>query len=181
MYFNKDKLTGLYQEDYFKFRLEEETLRNLRYKRDMTLLLIEIEFSHFNKDYDLRWGFAYTILRQLGKFVREAVRRIDIAGRLTGDCFAVILPETPEEGAMILAERIRKMVEEHTFRGNNEVPDIRVAVNVGVVSFPKHGKTSDELLAMAQRAVVMARDEGGNKVKLFPEVLYSHDETVPED
>jgi diguanylate cyclase (GGDEF)-like protein len=172
MYFNKDKLTGLYQEDYFKFRLEEEVLRNKRYKRDMTLILMEVEYNHFIKNYDLRWGFAYTILRQLGKFVREAVRRIDIAGRLSGDCFAIVLPETPEEGAMILAERIRMKVEEHLFKGNSEVPEIKVAVNMGVAVFPFHGKDSDEMLSVAHRALIMAREEGGNMVKLYPEILY---------
>jgi diguanylate cyclase (GGDEF)-like protein len=172
MYLNKDKLTGLYQEEYFKFRLEEEALRNFRYKRSMTLILIEVAFTHFVKNYDLRWGFAYTILRQLGKFIRDSIRRIDIAGRLSGDQFAIILPETPEEGAMILAERIRKLVENHIFKGNNEVPDIKVAVNVGVAVFPKHGKNSDELLTTAQRSLVLARDEGGNLVKLYPEIIY---------
>jgi diguanylate cyclase (GGDEF)-like protein len=172
MYLNKDKLTGLYQEEYFRFRLEEEAMRNFRYKRSMTLILIEVAFTHFVKNYDLRWGFAYTILRQLGKFIRDTIRRIDIAGRLSGDQFAIILPETPEEGALILAERIRKLVENHIFKGNNEVPDIKVAVNIGVTVFPKHGKNADELLTTAQRSLVMARDEGGNLVKLYPEIIY---------
>lgn len=175
MYFNKDKLTGLYQEEYFKFRLEEEVIRNSRYKRDMSLILIEVDYGFFVKDTDLRLGFAYTILRQLGKFVRESIRRIDIAGRLSGDCFGLILPETPRNGALVLAERIRKTVEEYTFKGNVEIPEIKVAVNVGVAVFPDHGKNSDELLAMAQRSLVMARDSGGNMVKLYPEVLYTRD------
>jgi diguanylate cyclase (GGDEF)-like protein len=175
MYFNKDKLTGLYQEEYFKFRLEEEVIRNQRYKRDMSLLLIEVDYSYFIKDNDLRLGFAYTILRQLGKFVRESIRRIDIAGRLSGDCFGIILPETPKVGAMILAERIRKTVEDYVFKGSTEIPEIKVAINVGVAVFPDHGKNSDEILAMAMRALVMARDAGSNLVRLYPEVLYAQE------
>lgn len=176
MFFNRDKLTGLYQEEYFKFRLEEEVMRNFRYKRDMALLLVEVDYSYFIKDNDLRLGFAYSILRQLGKFVREMIRRIDIAGRLSGDCFAIILPETPQEGALILADRIRQRVEEFEFSGNQEIPVIKVAVNIGVAVFPDHGRTSDEILTIAQRALVMAREAGGNLVKLYPEVLYTKDQ-----
>ncbi|MDQ7824820.1 MAG: GGDEF domain-containing protein [Candidatus Eremiobacteraeota bacterium] len=175
MYFNRDKLTGLYQEDYFKFRLEEEVIRNLRYKRDMTLIFLEVDFNYFVKDIDLRSGFSYSILRQIGKFVRDSIRRIDIAGRLGGDCFAVILPETPEEGALVLAERMRKLVEAFVFKGSPEAPELKVAVNVGIVAFPRHGKSPEELLSVVQRALLMAREEGGNMVKIYPEALYEEE------
>lgn len=178
MFFNKDKLTGLYQEDYFKFRLDEELLRNIRYKRDVTLLLIEVDFSYFVKNYDLRWGFAYTILRQLGKFIRDSIRRIDIAGRMTGDCFAIILPETHEEGAVILAERIRKLVEEYKFKGNNEVPDINVAINIGVAVFPRHGTTADDLLGTANKALALAKQSGGNLVKVYPDAILQEESSA---
>ncbi len=77
---------------------------------------------------------------------------------------------------MILAERIRKTVEDFVFKGSAEIPEIKVAINVGVAVFPDHGKNSDEMLSMAQRSLVMARDQGGNMVKLYPDVLYAREQ-----
>ena len=69
-------------------------------------------------------------------------------------------------------ERLRKAVEDYEFLGEDLGTRVRVAINVGMASFPEHGITVEELLSSAHRALALARREGGNKAVLFPEKLY---------
>lgn len=161
-----DKLTGLYNRKYFEGRLEEEISRSGRYKRPLTVLLFEIDYNHFITDYDIKWGMSYTLLKQFGAFILKTYRNVDLAGRYQGDIFAVILPETPQEGALIAAERLRTAVEKRIFIGDNKLPEIKIAINVGVVVYPQNGLTASELITAAQKALLEAKNSGGNKVAL---------------
>ena len=158
-----DKLTGLYNKKYFEKRLKQEISRSQRYKRPLSLLLFEIDYNYFVKDYDVKWGITYTILKQFGALILKMYRDIDLAGRYEGESFIVILPETPPEGALAAAERLRKAVEEHTFKGDAHIPQIKIAINVGIVSYPENGKSIDELVAAAQDAIADSRNAGSNK------------------
>ncbi|MFH1454179.1 MAG: GGDEF domain-containing protein [Armatimonadota bacterium] len=161
-----DKLTGLYNKKYFEKRLTNELERAKRYKRPLALLLFELDYNYFIKDYDVKWGVSYSILKQFGALILKIYRTVDLAGRYGGETFIAILPETPLEGARIAGERLRKAVEEHTFIGTANVPEIKVAINVGVVSYPECGSTIDELISAGHDAILGAKDSGGNKVVL---------------
>lgn len=172
---NVDKLTGLYTQQYFETRLEEELARTNRYKRPLSLLLFEINYDYFKPNHNVRWAMVYTILKQFGALLLRSIRNVDIAGRYGGEMFAVILPETPADGGRIVAERIRKAVEEYSFLGDNLKKDIKIAVNGGYASFPIYGKTAGELISSAQQGLIIARNEGGNKVMPCPKKLYNED------
>jgi len=167
-----DKLTGLYQEKYFTLRVEEEIARSTRYKRPLTLLCLTIDYDHFIKDYDIRWTMSYSIIKQFGALLARTSRNVDLPGRFSGDSFMLLLPETGEEGARIAAERLRQRVEQHVFIGDEQVPEVHVAVSVGVAVFPQHGKTTDELYSGARKAMLTARQRGGNCVELCPHVIH---------
>lgn len=171
-----DKLTGLYQEKYFLFRLGEELSRSARYKRPLTLLCVSIDYDFFVKDYDIRWAMSYTIFKQFGALMGRTYRNVDLAGRTAGDSFLILLPETGDEGALIAAERLRKKVEGHEFIGDNQLPRVRVAVSVGVAVFPQHGKSADELFSGARKAMLTAVQAGGNRVEMCPHVIYDGSE-----
>lgn len=159
-----DKLTGLYNKKYFEKRLISELARAQRYKRPLSLLLFEIDYNYFVKEYDIKWGMSYSLLKQFGALILKIYRNVDIAGRYEGEMFITILPETPTEGGAMAGERLRKAVEEHTFIGDTHAPQIKIAINVGVVSYPQNGKDIEELVSAANDAVLEARKEGGNKV-----------------
>ncbi len=178
---NIDKLTGLYTQKYFEERLKEELARSRRYKRPLTLLMFEIDYEHFMPEYNVRWAMVYTILKQFGSLLLSQLRNVDIAGRYGGEMFTIMLPETPLEGGKTAAERIRKVVEEHSFLGDNIVKRVKIALNGGVASFPIHGKTPEELLSSAHQGLLMARNQGGNKVVVCPITLYDETgEVIPE-
>lgn len=168
----KDKLTGLYDEKHFAVRMKEELDRAARYKRPLTVILFEINYNYFIKDYDIRWGMSYTLFKQFGALINKIYRNVDLAGRYKGEYFAVVLPETPEEGALIAAERLRKAVEEHEFLGDEKLPKVKIALNIGVAIFPKHGKSVSELITSAQQALLISKEKGGNVVTTSGRILY---------
>lgn len=173
---HRDKLTGLYEQEYFEARLGEEVRRTIRYKRPLSLLMMEIDFYFYSPKTDIKWAFSYMIFKQFGSLLLRSFRTVDIAGRYEGEFFVVFLPETDEEHSLLAAERFRKIVEEHTFLGDAKVPQIKVAVNIGVSVFSKHGKLPQELLSSAHRAMLEARSAGGNRVVLFPYEIHSHED-----
>lgn len=166
-----DKLTGLYNKKYFEKRLINELERAKRYKRPLSLLLFEIDYNYFIKDYDVKWGISYSILKQFGALILKIYRNVDLAGRYEGEMFIAILPETPIEGAAVAGERLRKAVEDHVFIGDNRMPKIKIALNVGVVTYPKNGINIEELVSAAYDAVLEARAQGSNKVIVSKRVI----------
>jgi len=144
----------------------------MRYRRPLTVLLIEVDFEHFSPGQNVKWGMAYTIYKQLGPLFMRQLRKVDLAARMGGEQFALLLPETGLAGAQIAGERIRKAVETHEFIGEDVSSRVRVAINVGMATFPDHGTGSDELMATAQKALLLARRDGGNLALVYPERLH---------
>lgn len=171
-----DRLTGLFVKKEFEVRLSHEVPRALRYRRPLTLLIVEVDFEHFEKERNLRATMSYTIFKQLGPIIHRQLRTVDYGGRISGDLFAALLPETGAEGAVVAGERLRKMVEDYEFLGEDLGTRVRVAINVGMASFPEHGLNVEELTSSAHRALAHARREGGNRAVLYPEKLYDADE-----
>lgn len=167
-----DKLTGLLLKKEYETRLLHEVQRAMRYRRPLTLMVMEIEWGFFEKEVNLRTAMPYTIFKQLGPLILRQLRTVDFAGRITGEIFSAMMPETPLAGAFIAADRLRQAVEEYEFIGDNLERRFRVALNVGVASFPEHGINSDELMGSANKALLMARRDGGNKTSVYPEELY---------
>ncbi len=170
-----DKLTGLYVQHYFEKRMDEELARTLRYKRPLTILMFEINYNYFMPDFNIRWAMVYTVLKQFGSVLLKQLRNVDLAGRYGGDQFMVLLPETPVDGGMIAADRIRKHVEEHTFIGDNVLKNIHIAIDGGMATCPIHGKTRQELVSSAHQGLLIARNRGGNKIIPCPHELYDQE------
>ena len=92
------------------------------------------------------------------------MRETDIIGRYGGDEFVVILPETPLSGAMVIAERIRKKVEDYEFIAQNV--NIRMTVSLGVENCPKHTLTAEGLIKKADAAMYRAKELSRNSIKV---------------
>jgi len=123
-----DKLTGLLAKKEFEEQLQHEVQRAMRYRRPLTLLIAEVDFEHFEAELNIRTSMPYTILKQVGAIIQKHLRTVDMAGRVAGETFAMMLPETPLDGAKVAAERLRMSVESHEFLGDNVERRLRMAI-----------------------------------------------------
>ena len=95
--------------------------------------------------------------------LKGAVRSFDIAARYGGEEFAVILPETTEEAAREIAERIRRSVSMYPF-ASEDGKSVRVTASVGIATAPENGSTPAALIKQADAALYHAKEEGRNRV-----------------
>jgi len=156
-----DDLTQLYNSRYFYTKLQEEISRSVRYKHPLSLLLIDIDdFKKLNDNYGHLEGDK--VLGMAGKAMQSCIRRTDSVYRYGGEEFTVILPETGHEGALNVAERIRKRVEtQEFFSSTNEA--LHITVSIGACRF----EPGEELEAFVKRvdiAMYAAKQMGKNRV-----------------
>lgn len=109
-----DGLTGLYNHRYFKEHLEQELYRASRHQSRVSVVMVDIDhFKKFNDTYGHPAGDA--ILRAIGRLLKENIRKIDLAARYGGEEFCLVLVETPKAAAVVVAEKVRRLVEVHPF------------------------------------------------------------------
>jgi diguanylate cyclase (GGDEF)-like protein len=99
-------------------------------------------------------------LHAVADVIRLGVRRIDVPARYGGDEFVVLLPETDPTGGYILGEKVRQGVAELAIPGT----ELRTSLSVGLVSYPQDGRTADELMISADRAMYASKRLGKNRV-----------------
>ncbi|WP_202844719.1 GGDEF domain-containing protein [Luteimonas saliphila] len=156
-----DALTDLCNRRHFMEILDKEIARALRHDRALALCIVDVDlFKPVNDTYGHIAGDE--VLRHIAAIVRQHVRGEDIAARIGGEEFAVLLPEGGSAAAQALAERLRAAVAEATFSAGG-VPQ-RITVSVGVASLALPGGTRSLLLAAADAALYRAKHEGRNRV-----------------
>lgn len=160
-----DPLTGLYNRAHFEFRLKEDLKVSKRYKRPFSALMIEIDYF-FQISETSGSQLTYHLLQGVAKTIEKAVRLdVDLPSRYSVDTMVVLLPETPSEGALILAERIRQRVNQlHKIIGIENFPQI--SVSVGVTSLEDKDETSDDFMSKMKQAIDQAKSSGRNAVFL---------------
>lgn len=157
-----DGLTGLYNHRIFQERLEYAMAVAGRYGQPMALLLFDIDhFKKFNDTYGHQVGDL--VLRELAAVIRSQLRKPDIPARYGGEEFTIILPETPRQGAIELAERLRSVVEKHPFPHPGGDP-LSVTVSIGVAAFPDYTE-KQKLIEAADQALYRAKEAGRNRVE----------------
>jgi diguanylate cyclase (GGDEF)-like protein len=164
-----DPLTGVLDRNFLLERLGEEVQRARHDGQPLALLLINIDrFGQLNDDFGSER--CDDALRSIASAVRSCIRAVDVPGRTKGKEFAVVLPETPLAGALLVAERIRKAVQDF-----GAYSGLFVTVSVGVVdidlSEPREPTT---FLAQADDALFEAQRTGRNRVVAFdPEMHHA--------
>jgi len=158
-----DTLTGLSNRRVFQEQLDAEIRRSRRYRWPVTVLMLDLD--HF-KDVNDSFGHLLgdLVLERVGGIVRHAVRDADIACRLGGEEFAVVLPETAREGGYAVAERIRRRVEQAFVGRPVDGHDIAMTISAGLATFLEDGLHADELVARADEALYGAKHAGRNRV-----------------
>jgi diguanylate cyclase (GGDEF)-like protein len=154
-----DHLTGLANRRRFERQLEREVSRTLRYSRPFCLLLLDIDnFKVVNDTYGHDAGDE--AIRRLSLTLQAGTRGIDLAARIGGEEFAVILPETEFEGGLDVAERLRVALRE------TEIPMVgRITASFGVAEFPLCAATGRELVTSADAALYEAKHGGRDRVE----------------
>ncbi len=161
----KDGMTKLYIYRHFCTLLENEIRRCERYKRNMSLLMMDIDnFKKINDTYGHLMGD--TILRRLAAVLQETIRNIDIPARYGGEEFVVILPETSKEDACVIAQRIRKNIAKIKV-SINERDTLSPTVSIGVAQFLTDGKDPRELINASDTALYHSKHNGKNCVSVY--------------
>ena len=155
-----DALTGLYNQRYFHETLRREVLRAQRYERNLALIVFDIDdFKSINDQIGHLAGDR--VLAQAADRLREAVRSVDVASRIGGDEFAVILPESSAEDADQLYRRVQS-----SMRGTTLGPDEeRLRLSAGIAEI-QHGDTAAGLFERADGALYRAKDLGKDRADI---------------
>jgi diguanylate cyclase (GGDEF)-like protein len=158
----RDPITGLYNRRYMEESLEREIQRSIRSGSHLGVIMLDID--HFKKFND-RYGHAVgdALLRELGPFLQEKVRKEDIACKYGGEEFVLILPNANLSITADRAESIRRSVKGlHVTVGDKTFENI--ALSLGVSIFPTHGRDGDTVLKAADTALYKAKANGRDQV-----------------
>jgi two-component system cell cycle response regulator len=157
-----DYLTGIYNIRYFYNRLEEEFSRSMRYGVPLCCIMFDIDhFKKINDTYGHRVGDI--VLREFAQLIKKRTRRSDVLARYGGEEFILLLPQTSLEGAIIRAERLRKVVKEYSFKVLKGSGEITVSIGIACSS-DKKVKTDDDLINFADNVLFKAKNKGRDQI-----------------
>jgi diguanylate cyclase (GGDEF)-like protein len=161
---NKDELTGLDNRRCILEKVKSEMNRSLRIKCNFSLLMIDIDhFKHVNDTFGHAAGDS--VLRQISEITAKALRNIDAVGRIGGEEFLVVLPDTNSKDALTTAERLRMAIANYDFHLDNQPTSI--TISIGVVSQVLERKADvDILLETLDEALYRAKNNGRNRVEI---------------
>ena len=155
-----DAMTGLYNRRYFEECLIKEEIRAKRQNQKFTVICIDLD--HLKKINDV-YGHNYgdLAIKTIADVMKNSCRSIDIAARMGGEEFNVILPGVDSQGGLVFAERIRKKIESIPLEkiGN-------VTASIGVATFLENSDDKDELLELVDQAMYESKRNGRNQVTL---------------
>ncbi|MGB3238654.1 MAG: PAS domain S-box protein [Geitlerinemataceae cyanobacterium] len=162
----RDPLTGLFNRRYMEESLQREIHRADRNKQALGIVMIDVD--HFKRFNDT-WGHEAgdLVLRELSGFLQQSIRASDIACRYGGEELTLIFPEMSLEETYKRAEELRQGIKEIKLK-YHESSLGAITVSLGVASFPRHGRTSDLLIQLADAALYRAKDEGRDRVVAAP-------------
>jgi len=157
-----DDVTELYNVRYLLLATEHEIRRAERYDGALSVLFLDLDrFKRVNDEHGHLVGSR--ALRQLGQVLAGCVRQVDTLARYGGDEFTILLVDTALDDALAVAERIRATVAATPFeaaRGQS----VDLSISIGVASYPVHGRSREELLDLADKAMYRAKSAGRNRV-----------------
>jgi len=166
-----DEMTGLHNRSFLEESLKERFGSHSIKLRVMSLLMIDLDKIHFiNNTYGTKAGDLVII--SSAEIIRSCLRHGDIPARLSGDEFAILLPDTEGINAAIVAEHIRKKIEDKQVEipaspDSNETILIGTRTSIGIAVAPSHASTAEELFEKSDAALRKAKELGRNRVEIF--------------
>ena len=159
-----DELTGIFNMRGFVATANRLFAQAQRYERPASFLMVDADhLKQVNDQHGHEAGNR--LLKHVVKALQAQLRFTDVPARYGGDEFVVMLPDTPARGALEVAERIRRAIEEAPFSA--DTGRVLCTVSIGVATYPEDGRTMDALLARADRALYLAKEGGRNRVARY--------------
>ncbi len=153
-----DALTGLYNRRYFEEALEKEVQRAKRQKQPFSIIGIDLDYlKKINDTYGHTFGDL--AIKTIADVLKVNARSVDVAARIGGEEFNVLLPGINSEGALVAAERIRRSIE------RAEIDTVgHITGSLGVATYFEHSENAEELLELTDQAMYTSKREGRNRV-----------------
>ena len=167
---NIDGLTELYNHGYFCEILAEKVKIGEKENTPVSMIFIDIDyFKNYNDMYGHQKGDY--VLKKVGEIIRNNVREEDIPARYGGEEFAIILPNTAENQALDIAEKLRKKIEIEVFYGEENQPNGKLTASIGVSVYPDKAQNDIELIKSADDALYRAKFFYKNRVEAYISIL----------
>ncbi len=155
-----DTLSGLYNRRFMNKRLEEEIIKYKRYKTPFSILLIDVDFfKKINDTFGHDKGDS--IIKQISALLKQNIRDSDICARWGGEEFLILAPNSDLDGALILANNLKELVEKNNF----EIKE-NITISVGVSTFNDNA-SQEKLLKSADIALYKAKENGRNRIEFI--------------
>lgn len=160
-----DRMTKLFIHHYFQTRLLEEISKSIKFKNELSLILIDIDhFKDVNDTYGHQQGDL--VLKEFSKIIRTNIRPEDIPARYGGEEFTIILPNMNKAQAEDIAENLRSTIEKHKFHLTQE--DIHITASFGVASYDyKNPIPKEDFIEIVDRAMYKSKNQGRNRVTVI--------------
>ncbi|MFA6941560.1 MAG: diguanylate cyclase [Clostridiaceae bacterium] len=177
---NEDGLTGLYNHRFFHDALKEKIISCEKNMTSISMIFIDIDyFKNYNDLYGHQSGDK--VLRIIGGLLKNSGGKDDIVARYGGEEFAILLPDTSEKDAIIIAENIRKNVEETYFEGEENQPNGKITVSIGISVYPNKAKNDVELIKSADDALYRAKFFNKNRIETYTSILDELKKDIDEE
>lgn len=161
-----DDLTGLYNMRSVYERLDHELERGRRYNRCVGVVMMDMDhFKSVNDDHDHLFGSF--VLGETGKIIKDNIRQVDFAARYGGDEFLIVLTETSLQGIQRFAERIRKVIEKHTFVNGSDSIKLTASLGFSITAAGSQSVDARTLVRTADKALYNAKEAGRNCVRFY--------------
>jgi diguanylate cyclase (GGDEF)-like protein len=162
----RDRLTGLATDRMFRTSLQHELRRARRYAQKAAVVLFDLDdFAEVNERFGKLIGDR--LLREGAILLSNKIRDIDLAGRPGEDEFALLLPETDRNGALLVADRYRCELEQFFANRESAANTVDITVSAGIACYPEDATTPETLLERAAQALYHAKACGKNTVQLY--------------
>jgi len=151
-----DDLTRLYNSRFLQSRIEYEVDRAGRFKNDLSMIFLDLDYF---KDVNDKFGHmsGSNLLREVAQVIVRTLRKVDIACRYGGDEFIVLMPNTPKNKAVMVAEKLRGEIKRHTFLKDQGLA-LKLTGSFGVASFPDDASGKEDLIRMADAAMYRVKN-----------------------
>ncbi len=158
-----DPLTNIYNRRQLDSSLDNEISRSVRFKQSFSIAIFDIDhFKTINDNFGHSAGDV--VLKDVSEIIKKSCRKIDIVGRIGGDEFLAILPNTQMQQAFIFAERIRVNVEKYELHAQNLCSKYQMTISIGIAEFDSARDNAENLLHKADKALYKAKQKGRNLV-----------------
>lgn len=158
-----DSLTELWNHGFFQYTLLTELETAKAVSKPLSLIMLDIDdFKIYNDALGHQTGDK--ILKELASILKNQSRKMDYVCRYGGEEFTIILPQAEKKEALLIAERLRMDIANHSFAYEEILPQKKLTISLGLATFPQDGQTSAELVTQSDKLLYQAKSKGKNSI-----------------